>query len=130
MPSPNEKLAASLAILQDRQGTGRHVFRSGEFQREHRERLKRNGFLRPIIKGWFMLGDPGASPKDTTPWFSSFWEFCARYCTHRFGDQWHLAPVQSLLLHAENTAVPTQVLVHAVKGANNRIQLPFGTSFF
>lgn len=130
MPSPNEKLAASLAILQDRQGTDRHVFRSGEFEREHRERLKRNGFLRPIIKGWFMLGDPGDSPSDTTPWYSSFWEFCARYCTHRFGDQWHLAPVQSLLLHAENTAVPTQVLVHAVKGANNRIQLPFGTSFF
>ena len=130
MPSPNEKLAASLAILQDRQGTDRHVFRSGEFEREHRERLKRNGFLRPIIKGWFMLGDPGASPSDTTPWYASFWEFCARYGAHRFGDQWHLAPAQSLLLHAENTAVPTQVLMHAVKGANNRIQLPFGTSFF
>ena len=130
MPSPNEKLAASLAILQGLQGTERHVFRSGDFKREHRERLKRNGFLRPIIKGWYMLGDPGASPSDTTPWYASFWEFCARYGAHRFGDQWHLAPVQSLLLHAENTAVPKQVLVHAVRGANNRIELPFGTSLF
>ena len=130
MPSPNEKLATSLAILQDRQGTDRHVFRSEEFERAHLERLKRNGFLRPIIKGWFMLGDPGSSPNDTTPWHASFWEFCARYGTHRFGDQWHLAPVQSLLLHAEKTAVPNQVLVHAVQGANNRIELPFGTSLF
>ena len=130
MPSPNEKLATSLAILQDRQGTERHVFRSEDFEREHRERLTRNGFLRPIIKGWFMLGDPGASPSDTTPWYASFWEFCARYGAHRFGDQWHLAPVQSLLLHAENTAVPNQVLVHAIQGTNNRIELPFGTSFF
>ncbi len=130
MPSPNEKLAASLTILQDRQGTDRHVFRSEEFERAHRERLKRNGFLRSIIKGWFMLGDPGASPNDTTPWYASFWEFCARYGAHRFGDRWHLAPAQSLLLHAENTAVPNQVLIHAVQGANNRIQLPFGTSFF
>ena len=130
MPSPNEKLAASLAILQDLQGTERHVFRSEDFERAHRERLKRNGFLRPIIKGWYMLGDPGASPGDTTSWYASFWEFCARYGAHRFGDQWHLAPVQSLLLHAENTAVPNQVLVHSVKGTNNRIELTFGTSFF
>jgi len=130
MPSPNEKLAASLAILHDLQGTERHVFRSGDFKREHRERLKRNGFLRPIIKGWYMLGDPGVSPTDTTPWYASFWEFCARYGAHRFGDQWHLAPVESLLLHAENTAVPKQVLVHAVRGTNNRIGLPFGTSLF
>ena len=130
MVSPNEKLAASLTILQDRQGKDRHVFRSEEFDREHRERLVRNGFLRPIIKGWLMLGDPATPPNDTTPWYASFWEFCARYGTHRFTDQWHLSPEQSLLLHAENTTVPKQVIMHATQGANNRISLPFGTSFF
>ena len=130
MVSPNEKLAASLTILQDQQGMDRHVFRSEEFDREHRERLVRNGFLRPIIQGWLMLSDPATPPNDTTPWYASFWEFCARYGAHRFTDQWHLSSEQSLLLHAENTAVPKQVIMHATQGANNRIELPFGTSFF
>lgn len=130
MASPNEKLAASLSVLQNRQGNDRHVFRSEEFTREDRERLVRNGFLRPIVRGWLMLSSPGAGPHETTPWYASSWEFCARYSTHRFGEQWHLAPLQSLLLHAENTTVPQAMIVHTPKGGNNRLELPFGAALF
>ena len=103
MATPNEKLAASLAQLQKLQGRGRRVFRSGELTRVHRERLVRNGFLHAVMKGWLISSSPDADPGDTTPWFASFWEFCAAYCTARFGPDWHLSPEQSLLLHAENT---------------------------
>ena len=130
MSTPNEKLAASLDQLRRLQQDGRRVFRSAELTRVHRERLTRNGFLRGIIKGWLMSASPGSDPGDTTPWFASFWEFCAAYCTSRFGDAWHLSPEQSLMLHAENSAVPKQVTVHAPGGANNRVDLPFGTSLF
>ena len=100
MPKPNEKLAESLAALQELQKGGRRVFRSRELSRTHRERLLRNGFLREVMKGWLISSSPSAREGDSTPWYASFWEFCARYCQDRFGDAWHLSPEQSLLLHA------------------------------
>ena len=98
MVAPNEKLAASLAELQRLQTSERRVFRSDELTRVHRERLVRNGFLREVMKGWLISCSPDSGPDDTTPWFSSFWEFCAAYGSARFGPDWHLSPEQSLLL--------------------------------
>lgn len=130
MAAPHEKLAASLAELEKLQKTGRRVFRSSELKRVHRERLVRNGFLREVMKGWLVSWSPGAEPGDTTPWFASLWEFCARYCTARFGEDWHLSPEQSLLLHAEHTVVPQQVIIYTPKGTNNTVELLFGTSIY
>ena len=130
MPAPNQKLAASLNVLEELQHDGRHVFQSREFSRVHRERLLRFGFLREVMKGWLISSDPGTQDGDSTPWHASFWEFCARYCEQRFDAAWHLSPAQSLLLHADSTVVPAQVVVHSPKGANNRIDLPFGTSLY
>lgn len=130
MVSPNEKLAASLGILHDLQKNGRRVFQSKEFSRVHRERLHRNGFLQEVMKGWLISSGPGEREGDSTPWYASFWEFCARYCEDRFGEQWHLSPEQSLLLHAENSVIPSQVVIHSPKGTNNNVELPFGTSLY
>ena len=130
MVTPNEKLAASLAQLEKFQKEGRRVFRSVELTRVHRERLVRNGFLREVMKGWLISSSPDADPGDTTPWFASFWEFCAAYCAARFGETWHLSPEQSLLLHAENTVIPRQVIIYTPKGTNNTVELLFGTSLY
>ena len=127
MGSINKKLAGSLELLMERQGEGRRIFRSSEFPREDRERLLRNGFLQPVIQGWLMLSSPGARPNDTTPWFSSVWEFCAQYCAHRFGERWHLSAGDSLLHHAENTAIPKRIRVQAEQGTNHNLSLPFDT---
>ena len=130
MASPNEKLANSLMVLSELQSEGARIFRSGQFPRVHRERLLRNGYLRSVMKGWLMLSHPDAPPQDTTAWYASFWEFCARYCYHRFGNSWHLSPELSLRLQAEDTSVPTQVIVYAQTGRNNVVRLPFDTSLF
>ena len=127
MGASNKKLARSLEVLMERQGEGRRIFRSSEFPREDRERLLRNGFLQHVIQGWLMLSSPSARPNDTTPWFSSVWEFCAQYCVHRFGERWHLSAGDSLLLHAENTAVPKRIRVQAEQGTNHNLSLPFDT---
>ena len=95
MPTPGEKLAESLTELHTLQESGRRVFRSNELSRVHRERLLRNGFVQQVMKGWLISSSPGAGDGDSTPWYTSFWEFCARYCNDRFGDDWHLAPEQS-----------------------------------
>ena len=130
MATPNQKLAASLAQLKTLQDRGRRVLRSGELTRVHRERLVGNGFLREVMKGWLISCSPGADPGDATPWFASFREFCAAYCTARFGPDWHLSPEQSLLLHAENTVIPRQVIIYTPRGANNTVELLFGTSLY
>jgi Fic/DOC family protein/uncharacterized protein DUF1488 len=130
VPTPNEKLAESLDALKSLQVGGRRVFRSDDFSRVHRERLVENGFLQEVMKGWLISSSPGVRPGDSTPWYASFWEFCARYCNERFGDGWYLSAEQSLLLHGEKTVIPTQVVVNSPKGTNNDIKLLFGTSLY
>ena len=130
MPTPNEKLAESLEVLHKLQKDGRRVFKSEDLSRTHRERLVKNGFLQEVMKGWLISSSPGTRAGDSTPWYASFWEFCERYCNDRFGDEWHLSPEQSLLLHAENTVIPTQVVVYSPKGTNHSIELLFGTSVY
>src|ERR1700676_2565748 len=98
MPTPNQKLADALSTLRDLQKDGRRVFRSKELTRIQRERLLQNGFLQEVMKGWLISSSPSAREGDSTPWYASFWEFCARYCNDRFGDEWHLSPELSLSL--------------------------------
>jgi len=130
MPKPNVKLAEALAVLQDLQKSGRRVFRSRDLTRTHRERLLRHGFLREVIKGWLMSSGPHAREGESTAWYASFWEFCAGYCQDRFKDAWHLSPEQSVLLHGQNTVIPTQVVVYCRKGTNHAMKLLFGTSLY
>jgi hypothetical protein len=130
MPTPHEKLAESLTALQVLQKGGRRVIQSNELSRAHRERLLTNGFLQEVMKGWLISSSPGARGGDSTPWYASFWEFCARYCSERFDNAWHLSPEQSLLLLAENTVIPRQVVVYSPKGTNHNIELLFGTSLY
>ena len=130
MPAPNEKLAESLSILKGLQDRGRRVFRSDDISRVHRERLVGNGFLREVMKGWLISSNPSAREGDSTPWYASFWEFCARYCHHRFGEEWYLSAELSLSLHGEKTVIPAQVVVCSPKGTNHTIDLLFLTSLY
>ena len=130
MAAPNDKLAASLEELRRLQADGARVFASNELTRTARERLVKSGFLQEVMKGWLISTSPTTRDGDTTPWFASFWEFCRRYCEERFADAWHLSPEQSLLIHAENTVIPEQVIIYSPAANNNRIDLVYGTSFF
>lgn len=130
MTAPNEKLAAALEELSQLQQDGASIFASEQLSRTSRERLLKHGFLQEVMRGWLMSSSPTATRGDTTPWYASFWEFCQRYCEGRFGNDWHLSPEQSLLVHAENTTIPKQVVIHSPLATDNRIQLLFGTSFF
>ena len=130
MATPNKKLAESLDELKKLQEGGRRVFRSDELSRIHRERLVTNGFLKEVMKGWLISASPSAREGDSTPWYASFWEFCARYCNERFGNDWHLSPEQSLLFHGAKTVIPEQVVVYSPKGTNNTVNLLFGTSIY
>jgi hypothetical protein len=130
MATLHEKLATSLEKLHQLQSDGRHVFWSTQFSRVDRERLLAQGFLREVIKGWLISTNPATAPGDTTPWFAWFWEFCARYCQSRFANDWHLSAEQSLLLHAEDSVIPKQLIIYSPKGTNNTRSLLFGTTLY
>jgi fido (protein-threonine AMPylation protein) len=130
MSSPSEKLADSLAELHKLQVDGRRVFRSEELSRLARERLLRAGFLQQVLRGWLISSSPAAGEGESTPWYASFWQFCALYCEARFPGAWHLSPEQSLFIYAERTVIPRQVIINSPSGSNNSIDLLFGTSLY
>ena len=128
MATPSEKLAESLEILHKLQESGNIAIRSANLSRTHRERLLKNGFLEEVLKGWYITSHPDETGGESTAWYAAFWQFCAAYLNHLKGDDWCLSPAQSIALHAENWAVPQQLLVRAVKARNNVTPLPHGTS--
>src|SRR5260370_20622267 len=130
MPSPNEKLAETLHEVKALQQGNQRVFRSDDLSRVHSERLVENGYLQAVMKGWLISSSTDSEAGESTPWHASFWEFCARYCDERFGEQWHLSPEQSLFLHGERTVIPDQLVVHSPKATNNDINLLFGTTLY
>ena len=130
MATPPEKLAASLEALRGLQERGVVAVRARDLTRTHRERLVTNGFLREVMKGWYIPAAPDEAAGDSTAWYASFWAFCAAYLKERFGTAWSLSPEQSLLLHAGNWTVPKQLLVRAPKARNKVTPLPYETSLF
>ncbi len=128
MAKPSEKLAESLEALHALQERGVVAIRSSDLTRTHRERLRQNGFLQEVIKGWYIPARPDETAGESTAWYASFWRFCVDYLQHRFGKEWCLSPEQSLSLHAENWSVPHQLLVRSSKAQNNITVLPHDTS--
>lgn len=130
MATPQEKLADSLEVLEVLQAKGVVAVRSSDLSRTHRERLLKNGFLKEVMKGWYVPARPEERASESTAWYASFWNFCAAYLEARFADQWCLSPEQSLFLHVGQRTVPKQLLVRAPKGRNNATSLPYDTSLF
>jgi hypothetical protein len=96
--------------------------------RTHRERLLKNGFIKEVMKGWYIPARPEEPAGESTAWYASFWKFCADYLKSRFGNQWCLSAEQSLNLHSGNWNVPEQLLVRTPKGGNKPLSLLHKTS--
>ena len=130
MATPSEKLAQSLDLLKALQsGKGIAVIKADELARTHRDRLLESGFIKEVLKGWYISSRPDERPGDTTSWYMSFWYFASIYIKSRFEDEWCLSPEQSLSLHSGNFTVPHQLIVRSPKANNNCIMLLHGTSF-
>lgn len=131
MPTPAEKLAQSLEVLsQFQQAEGKAAIRAKDLSRTHRERLIANGFLREVIKGWYIPSRPEEISGESTPWYASFWRFCAAYLNERFGDAWCLSPEQSISYLAGNRTVPRQLMVRSPRARNRITILLHNTSLF
>lgn len=128
MSKPQERLAQSLTILKKLQDEGIVAIHTKNMTRTHRERLLSNGFIKEVMKGWYISVRPDEPTGESTAWYTSFWGFCADYLKSRFGNQWCLSPEQSLSIHSGNWNVPDQLLVRAPKGGNKPMFLLHETS--
>ena len=125
-----QHLADALTVLKRMQDNGKSVIKSTDLKRVQLSSLVKNGFLRQILKGWYMPSRPDEQEGDSTPWFAAMREFIAGYCSERFGDNWHVSPDLSLSLHAGSTLLPKQVTVHSPLAKNGTLSLPNGCSLF
>lgn len=128
MAPPPAKLAASLDALRRLQEGGKVAIRASDLTRTHRERLVESGFLREVMKGWYIPGRPDDRTGESTAWYASFWGFSADYLKSRFGRNWCLSPEQSVRLHAGNRSVPQQLVVRAPRARNRVTAFPHATS--
>lgn len=129
MATPKEKLAQALKELRNLQKNNAiTIISASDLSSTHKKLLKRNGFIRGIIKGWYMSTSPDEQDGDTTSWYMSFWNFISNYLNSRFGTNWCLSPEQSLKLHSGNTIIPKQLLVRSPLANNNIVELIHGTS--
>lgn len=130
MATPADKLAASLAVLKKLQEADRVALQARDMTRTHRERLVKAGFIREVMKGWYIPCRPDEPPGESTSWYASFWPFCASYLESRFAKNWCVGPEQSISLHTGNRAVPRQLLVRSPRGNNKPTELIHDTSIF
>lgn len=128
-PKGNPALAAALKTLKRLQEKHHGVVESSDLKDDQqRALLVDTGFLKPVMKGWYVCNNPSDSDTDTTAWYASFWAFVSGYLGKRFGKRYCLNPEASLMLQTGNTTVPRQVTCVTIDSGTSRVDLPFGTS--
>ncbi len=126
----SEKLAQSLSQLKQLQDKGAVALQSKMLERGDRERLTKHGFIREVMRGWYIPSSPDQKKGDSTAWYTSFWDFCADYLNERLEENWCISPEQSIQIHIGDKTVPTQLLVRSPKGRNKPTDLIHSTSVF
>lgn len=124
----NTLLTEALKALKRLQDKHHGVVESKDLSDAHRAALVEVGFLRLVMKGWYICSNPNDQDGDSTAWYASFWPFISGYLSKRFGKRYCLNPEASLLLHTGNTTVPVQVTAVTKEGGTTVINLPFNTS--
>lgn len=130
MAKPAEKLADALAVLHELQNKGQVAINTSEISTTYRQRLVRNGFLKEVLKGWYIPSRPDEVPGDSTSWYANYWDFCSRFLGEKYGDNYTVSPDISLQIHSGNTAVPAQLVIRSPEASNFNTALPHHTSLF
>ena len=128
-PKGNPTLAAALKTLKRLQEKHHGVVEASDIKDDdQRAVLLDTGFLKPVMKGWYICSSPSDNDGDTTAWYASFWAFVSGYLGKRFGKRYCLNPEASLMLHTGNTTVPRQVTCVTIDSGTSKVDLPFDTS--
>ena len=128
MAKPNEKLAEALRALKLLQRKYNGVIESGDLKEVQRAILVDEGFLRLVMKGWYICANPRDHAGDSTAWYANFWSFLSGYLAKRFKKRYCLNADASLILHTRSTRIPRQVTVITTESGTSVLDLPYGSS--
>lgn len=123
----NQLLVSALKNLEKLQKNG-SVFQGKDFSEDDLKVLKKTGFLKGIIRGWYHASKPNENESDTTSWYMSYSEFIAKYLKSRFKKAYCLNSESSIVFHTGITSLPKQIVVMVKKPINDVVSLPHGTS--
>jgi hypothetical protein len=103
-----------------------HIVNSAQLRKQHKTRLIKAGFLKPIIRGWYLL-DADLSAEETGDsvlWHECYWAFVAQYLSHHLGEDYIVSAEQSLDIHTGNNQLPAQLLIGNTAKQNRIVKLP------
>jgi len=122
------KLSESLKALKKLQDKHHGVIESKDLADSQRTLLLETGFIRSVMKGWYICSNPSDHDGDSTAWYANYWAFMSGYLAKRFGKRYCLNAEASLLLHTGSTTVPKQITIVSKDGGTSIVKLPFDTS--
>ena len=122
------KLSESLKALKKLQDKHHGVIESKDLADSQRALLLETGFIRSVMKGWYICSNPSDHDGDSTAWYANYWAFMSGYLAKRFGKRYCLNAEASLLLHTGSTTVPKQITIVSKDGGTSIVKLPFDTS--
>lgn len=123
-----EKLASALQEAQTHAVD--NIVQSSALTGPNRTLLVKEGFLKLIIKSWYLLdADIGVSVAgDSVLWYEGLWSFIGQYVSSKYAGGYWLSPVDSLNVQTSNTTLPKQLIINTTAKASNIISLPKGLS--
>lgn len=120
-------LADSLRVAKDACRDG-SILKHSDIDSKHIQVLKKNGWLTPVLKGWYLLNQPEVTGTSTV-WYVGFWPFVKAYLNDRFGaDGYCVSADASVSIYSGEEHVQNQVTVITKQNSNQSIDLPFDTS--
>ncbi|MEI7730858.1 MAG: Fic family protein [Verrucomicrobiota bacterium] len=126
----NDSLPTRLADALERARTlaRKQVLKSAQIRRADRELLTQRGYLREIVKGWYLLSRPMDKDGESTAWYGAFWDFLSVYLEDRFGADYCLSATSSIAVHTGANIIPRQVIALTARGGTMQLSLPHNTS--
>lgn len=120
----NERLAEALNVVSEYAID--NIIHSKNIKPVQQALLVKHGYLKRIIKGWYLLNADISSQKtgDSALWYESVWAFLGQYLSYRFGDNYWLSAEASLDILTENNSMPTQIVVFVKNGTEIITKLP------
>jgi Fic family protein len=120
----NQLLAEALAEVSKR-AVG-NIVNSKNMNPGQQALLHKNGYLKRIIKGWYLFEADFAaqSAGESALWYESMWSFIGQYLHSRFKGNYWLSAQASLDIHTDNNSMPSQIVVFAKNGTEQIVKLP------
>jgi Fic family protein len=107
----NQLLAEALAVASD--SAKGNIVHHKNIKPKQQALLIRSGYLKKIIKGWYLLDADLSAQKagESALWYESLWTFIENYLALRFEDNYWLSSEASLDLLTDNNSMPAQIVV-------------------